>query len=77
MYVSSPMLHWSAFPGAYFSGLSDVLECTGGLQMARKVVLVLKLSKENRLPFRHNGTSCAPKEPSMISKPHYKAKQAI
>jgi len=23
---------WSAFPGAYFSGLSDMLECSGGLQ---------------------------------------------
>jgi len=28
------MVHWSAFPGAYFSGLADVLEYSGGLQMA-------------------------------------------
>jgi len=26
-----------------------------------------------RLTFRHNGTSCVPKEPSMATKPHYKA----
>jgi len=25
---------WSAFPGACFSGLSDVLKCSSGLQMA-------------------------------------------
>jgi len=30
-----------------------------------------------RIPFRHNGTSCLPKEPSMVSKPHYKERQAI
>jgi len=29
-----PMIHWSAFLGAVFLGLSDVLECSGGLQMA-------------------------------------------
>jgi len=29
-----PMIHWSAFLGAVFSGLSDMLECSGGLQMA-------------------------------------------
>jgi len=28
------MIHWSAFPGAFFSGLSDMLDCSGGLQMA-------------------------------------------
>ena len=32
--VSWPMVPWFAFPGAYFSGLSDVFECSGGLQMA-------------------------------------------
>jgi len=30
-----------------------------------------------RLAFRHNGTICVPKELPMVSKPHYKAKQAI
>jgi len=30
--ISLPMIHWSAFPGAYFSGLSEVLECSGVLQ---------------------------------------------
>jgi len=30
-----------------------------------------------RLTFRHNGTSCVPKELSMVYKPHYKAKQAV
>jgi len=30
-----------------------------------------------RLSFRHNGTSCVPKELSVVSKPHYKAKQAV
>jgi len=29
-----PMIHQSAFLGAVFSSLSDVLECLGGLQMA-------------------------------------------
>jgi len=27
------MIHWSAFFGAVFLGLSDMLECSGGLQM--------------------------------------------
>jgi len=27
------MIPWSAFPVAYFLGLSDVLECLSGLQM--------------------------------------------
>jgi len=30
-----------------------------------------------RLPFRHNGIGCVLMEPSMVPKPHYKAKQAI
>jgi len=30
-----------------------------------------------RLPFRHNGTSCVPMYPSVVLKPHCKAKQAI
>jgi len=30
-----------------------------------------------RLPFRNNGTSYMPKKMSMVSKPYYKAKQAI
>jgi len=29
------------------------------------------------LTFRHNGTSCVPKEPSMVPKPYYKEKKAI
>jgi len=28
------MIHWSAFLGAVFSGLYDVLKCSGGFQMA-------------------------------------------
>jgi len=30
-----------------------------------------------RLAFRHNETSCVPKELSMATKPHYKAWQAF
>jgi len=32
------MIYWSAFLGTIFSGLSDVLECSGALQM--KVVWI-------------------------------------
>jgi len=28
------MAHWSGFSEAYFSGLSNMLKCSGGLQMA-------------------------------------------
>jgi len=34
MCVLLPIVSWSAFPGAYLLGLSDMLECLGGLQMA-------------------------------------------
>jgi len=34
MCISLPMIHWFAFPGAFLLGLSNVLECLGGLQMA-------------------------------------------
>jgi len=34
MCVSLLLFPWSAFAGACFSGLSDVLECSGGLQIA-------------------------------------------
>jgi len=30
-----------------------------------------------RLPFRHNVISVVPKEPSVVSIPYYKAKQAF
>jgi len=31
------MIHWYAFPGAFFSGLFDTLECSGGFQMAMEL----------------------------------------
>jgi len=34
MCILLPMIHWSAFLGAYFLGLSDMVKCSGGLQMA-------------------------------------------
>jgi len=34
MRMPLPVIHWSAFLGTVFSGLSDVLECSGGPQMA-------------------------------------------
>jgi len=42
------MVPWSAFPGACFSGLSDVLKCSGGHQMA--VVLLDKHPLGWKLP---------------------------
>jgi len=34
MGISLPLFPWSAFPGACFLGLPDMLDCSGGLQMA-------------------------------------------
>jgi len=41
------MVHWYTFPGAYFSGLSDMLECSSiGSDVAGQVSARLKIATQ-------------------------------
>jgi len=43
MCVSFPIVHWSAFPGDYFSGMSDMFECSNCYGVAGQVSARLEI----------------------------------